>query len=206
MMMRVAYRWFGLMAVLIGATLAAAQSPDYHLTADPVHQLYSISAFAHGQRHGYEDGFYDADVDIHMARGDRQPVEKEIKVVGYRPEFGQEKLFKQGYRLGYIIGYQDSYAGRAFRGTALLRAVTISLPSSKDVAFEQGVAEGYGAGTDVRVNISLPDAWAHYALKNCPAHQTGQSDYCSGYAWGYLLGTIYQSPPTTPVLQVRARR
>src|SRR5881394_3231825 len=111
-----------LFACLLIATLVAAQpkapkEPEYHLTADAAHQLYVNSVFAHGHRHGYEEGFHDAEVDLQMGRGFREfeSPGKAPKMVGYVSEFGSKKLFRAGSEYGYLAGYSDSAAGRPFR-------------------------------------------------------------------------------------------
>src|SRR3954466_6699388 len=90
---------------------------DYHITGDPAHDTYLKSAFAHGHRHGYEEGYHAADNDLQFGRPAMQfaSAKQVPEVLGYRKQFGRKDLFREGYKRGFIAGYEDSYAGREFR-------------------------------------------------------------------------------------------
>src|SRR5438270_9733174 len=100
--------------LLLSATAIAAAQNDFHLSKDPNRQIYLNSAFAHGHRHGYEEGFHTGDEDYQL----RKPAALEQKLPknkGYRKEFGDKASYLQGYETGFRAGYADSYSGRAFR-------------------------------------------------------------------------------------------
>src|SRR6266478_9941690 len=66
----------GSLVVLLGALLpiavaqqqisSAIPNADYHLLQDAAKKIYAMSAFAHGHRHGYEEGFHAGDEDYHL--------------------------------------------------------------------------------------------------------------------------------------------
>ena len=49
----------------VPGSFAEDNKPDYHTSDDQSRDLYIHSAFAHGVRHGYEEGYHAADMDIH---------------------------------------------------------------------------------------------------------------------------------------------
>ncbi|MEO6119797.1 MAG: hypothetical protein ABIP12_03835 [Terriglobales bacterium] len=113
-----------LLTICLGAPLSFAQSKDpksedtrgdFHLREDQARKLYSASAFAHGHRHGYEEGFRTADLEIHVGRQERELREKDIPKADYQKGFGDKKFFQQGFAHGFKAGYKDSYSNRSFR-------------------------------------------------------------------------------------------
>jgi hypothetical protein len=98
--------------ILSASALACAQN-DYHISKDANRQIYLNSAFAHGHRHGYEEGFHAGDEDYQL-RKQASLQQKLPKDKGYRKEFGDKASYLQGYETGFRAGYADSYCGRAF--------------------------------------------------------------------------------------------
>lgn len=178
---------FILLTLVAAAPASLAQSFDVHIISDPASSLYQRSSFAHGYRHGYEEGFHAADQDFHMGR-DAQLLacsEKKIeqtsspKVRGYKKEFGDKANFSSGYEHGYIAGYTDSYNGRKFRALDLhleaLKAAPIVAASASE--FDQGLGDGYRT-----FSFHSPAASAE---EKCPSES---SNYCDGFRRGVLFG------------------
>lgn len=129
---------------IITATISTAGPPptaslDIHLSNDPAHNLYRMSAFAHGHRHGYEEGFHAGDLDLQL--GHKQQVSAEAgktpRAEGYDPRFGSRENFRRGYEAGYRAGYLDSYFDRNFNAPA----ASLGLIDGPD--FDRGVRDGY---------------------------------------------------------------
>src|SRR3954468_2754206 len=174
--------------LLLSASAIAAAQNDYHLSKDPNRQIYLNSAFAHGHRHGYEEGFHAGDEDYQL----RKPAALEQKLPknkGYRKEFGDKASYLQGYETGFRAGYADSYSGRVFRlvagsGSAALQS-NIEKVAARD--FDQGIAAGYHAGFTNSASIADEPGVAESAAWRCRQEQHGET-FCSGYGSGYVLG------------------
>jgi len=121
--------------------LAAQHDADPHISADSGTNLYAASAFAHGLRHGYEEGFHAADRDLHLSAFsfDEIAVPKARRVVGYRSEFGSKESFQKGFAQGFRLGYSDSVKGIAFRMTPPV----VTIAAKPDGDFDRGVRYGY---------------------------------------------------------------
>lgn len=193
-----------LIVILALSVFAQAQPPDYHVTADPFHATYSRSAFLHGHRHGYEDGYHAADQDLHLGRQPQvlNPKFHVPKMIGYRSEYGIKASFRHGYDAGYIAGYSDSYTGRQFSHPGAQIAAlpeqtsnaTQSAPGSAasiiDTEFDSGIYEGYRSAVADKANFDLHPGLAQYAEDFC--HQNlirgTANGFCSGYGSGFVLG------------------
>lgn len=129
--------------VLIGVGFAGGPS-DYHTNSDGARDLYVHSAFAHGLRHGYEEGFHAADLDIHTGapRKRTNDLSRVPKTIGYHRGYGDKKSFRRGYEYGYVAGYEDSIAFRKFHDPAV--AVDVVAITTTPNRFDEGVASGYG--------------------------------------------------------------
>ena len=200
-----------LILVFALSLFSIAQPPDYHVTGDPFHATYCRSAFLHGHRHGYEDGYHAADQDIHLGRAPQILTNKfrVPKMIGYRSEYGSKGSFRHGYEAGFMAGYSDSYTGRQFNHPDERLA---SLPSSTpgavkqnvepsaqvsatpapnaDAAFDSGVYEGYRSALADQESYQLQPGLARYAEDFCRINLlrgTGPG-FCSGYGSGFLLG------------------
>jgi peptidoglycan/xylan/chitin deacetylase (PgdA/CDA1 family) len=158
--------------LLLSTSFAADKKRDFHLDQDAARDLYLHSAFAHGLRHGYEEGFHAADLDIHTAapRKALDKLSRVPKTVGYRREFGDKKSFRRGYEYGYVAGYQDSFENRKFH---YLSASDVTPLESANRDFDIGVASGYSAVFD-------SDADDFRCDRDAPA-------YCAGFQTGSAL-------------------
>lgn len=186
------FAFIGLLIVLGAAPVMRAADA---CAAGPAREAISQSTFAHGYLHGYQAGFHAGDADFHLARA-RSPHElREInRPAGYRPEFGSRELFGNGYRQGFLVGYQDSLAGRDFRAFRILAGAT-----AEDVAvpkyYDLGFADGYKAGQKNGGGDLEADADFDPGRGVCPAQPTSDGrladytqSYCAGYKHAYPLG------------------
>jgi hypothetical protein len=189
----VSLRVSGFILLLFTCLGARAQSEDWHMSS---RDLFVKSAFAHGYMHGYEQGFHNGDIDLQMGR-DFRDVKNQAefkKMTGFRSEYGDKKLFEDGYRVGFLVGYTDCFAGRSFRAVQLL-AKTAQSPSAAasahfDRSFDHAFREGYETGqrqglADGRVSA----AWR----ANSPCEPGGElgditPQYCDAFRDGYRLG------------------
>jgi len=184
---------------LLTLTSALMTAQDRHLASDPTHGLCGASAFAHGYLHGYERGFHDGDLDMQLAHA-RQDVKKmrdfrEAKHE-YKKEFGDQKVFVEGYEYGFRVGYTDALDGLAFRAVENLRALAQDLPQVDSHAtpiLDQAITRGYldgvnsglkdGRKTDADYRPDGSDCELSLRFKEPPA-----KFYCSAYSLGYRLG------------------
>lgn len=179
-----------LLALGVGSALAADDCG-----AGPAADLVRRSTFAHGYLHGYEAGFHAGDADFHAVRMRTPRQLREInRPVGYQPEFGPRESFRSGFHEGFLAGYEDSIAGRDFRGFQIAADFADSDPSfPKD--FDLGVAEGYREGERLGSEDLQADSDFDPEQAACPAKPDRDGPlpayseaYCSGYVSGYRLG------------------
>ncbi|HET7872930.1 MAG TPA: hypothetical protein VFL42_10505 [Terriglobales bacterium] len=172
---------------------------DTHLQESGCAALLARSSFAHGYRHGYEQGFHQGNIDANMARPPKN-VAARFKGMpsGYEARFGAKKSFEQGFTLGIKAGYNDGYAGHAFRAVAGLGRASGGLDKQtppqdpENVRFDNGVAAGYRDGLD-RAASGQGEPQLELEGVRCPqssaaAEKVGEEFYCQGYRRGYLLG------------------
>ena len=177
-----------ILRIAIACLLAACAwaQADKHAIDDSARPLCERSAFAHGYMHGYEDGFHQADLDIHLARrqrpfADMKPYRNAS--ASYEPGFGDKNFYQHGYRAGFQQGYEDAQSGSAFRGLQQVRDAAAGpfpegMPSSKefDIAFAHGYEAGRVQGTYARPVSSI-----------CPVAERGEA-FCDAYARGFRMG------------------
>ena len=186
------------------ATLAFAQS-DVHLVDSPAKSLFHRSAWAHGYIHGYEAGFHQGNLDLHMARRPQDPHEvKEYKKSGhcYRPDFGNRHEFGKGYGSGFEVGYLDGWAGKEFRAASEANRLSSFVDDGNqddkqsghlDTYLDSGYLQGRRSGlSDARAKVEFRDGDSQ-----CPdSAKTPQfcRAYQAGYKWGYSDGYSNQRP------------
>jgi hypothetical protein len=197
----------GILVLFAGNLLliaSAEQPPDYHVTQDPAHVVYANSAFAHGNRHGYEEGFHAADGDYHLRHSPNWS--KVSKANGYKREYGDKKSYMQGYVYGYRAGYADSYSGHEFRGNQELidfatdvpalvnqgpdvgKVVSNYLPRPDTYTFDAGITAGYKDGASSTEATTYAPGLGAFASERCQVEHQLQTTFCNGYAIGFLLG------------------
>jgi hypothetical protein len=101
----------------------STSNDDFPIT-DPALLKYLQSApYQHGAFHGYEDGFQAGDIDFHLQRPepDFKKV-KEYRAASRGYEDGDKDQYRTGYQNGFIVGYHDAQAGRAFAALDRLQA------------------------------------------------------------------------------------
>lgn len=176
------------------AVIAPCQSSqDYHLTQDPDHSIYQDSPFAHGHRHGYEEGFHAGDEDYQLRR-EASSEHKLPKDKGYQLSFGDKKSYTLGFESGFRAGYADSYSGHAFRRSLLVfSGLAASDPKTGTHAvayeFDQGLTDGYRQGLTNADNIADQPGIAESAAWRC-RQGTRPGRYCDGFGAGYVLGRL----------------
>jgi hypothetical protein len=139
-----------LLATTVSRSCAERPAHDaQHESHEPCATLYYRSPFVHGYRDGYQQGFHDADISMQFAHEITNPMEtRSYHDVKFRNEFGDRKSFEQGFRAGYVLGFNDMKAARTFRVFDILKpALTLTLANQKELTrpeqFNRGVAHGY---------------------------------------------------------------
>ena len=212
-----------LLMLCLSATVCAhgQAGGDFHTRDDQARRLYALSAFAHGHRHGYEEGYLVADTEIHVGRLQRTLREKDVPKANYRKEYGSRKQFQLGFSYGFLAGYKDSFAGRKFRLVEWSAQIPpfawmAELPQADEgrepdagmrVGFEDGMAQGYESGMRMEPADADAQTLADQAARKC-GEQPGKrrEGYCEGYTQGFLLGandhqpTPLAAPMTAPGL------
>jgi len=170
---------------------------------DSCRKVYTTSAFAHGHRHGYEEGFHAGDEDYHL-RHVPNPTGKSAKQTGYKREFGDKKIYMRGFSSGFQAGYADSYSGQAFRSNQEIaeleippaqplveraaKVVSNYLPPNDPKTFDLGVEQGYKDGSSSTDAASFAPGLGEQALVKCESEHQHQPAFCGGYAIGFVLG------------------
>ena len=210
----------GLVALGFWAVIAAAQNPtdftsiplissnspvhwlvgsETHLQPTSMGALFLDSAFAHGYRHGYDQGFHLADLDVHMGRLAQQLTKRESRQASreFNSSFGNKSRFEQGYQAGLSAGYDDGFAGREYQASerAKLAASGLAdaLPPSRRQYFDEGFAGGYASA---RAQSVLSKAMSlDYLEQYCQEKllDTHPPEYCSGFSRGFIFGSSIQT-------------
>jgi hypothetical protein len=187
--------------LLFAAIAASGQEVDRHLTSDSAHFLYKKSAYAHGYIHGYEDGFHNADIDIHMGRGERPlSVMKDYRDSngGYQADFGDKQYFRLGYKQGFREGYSDAIRGGEFRaidqtGKVAAGFSEASAADLKEKDFDRAFSAGYDTGREngITSSVDIPDFEhaANVCQSRLPRSDANHaSEYCDAFTRGFTLG------------------
>jgi hypothetical protein len=178
---------------------------ERHLQPNSVGALYANSAFAHGYRHGYDEGFHVGDFALQMGRDvDLVSPPKEYRQAprGYHSDFGSRESFDHGYQAGFRSGYSDAITGEEYRvkqrvSTAATGLSTDILPPNRRAHFDQGVAGGFASSQTG--NAPKRGMTAEYIEQYCRKTASGMYalEYCSGFSRGYLLGIHNDAPAST---------
>jgi hypothetical protein len=213
-------RIFGLLALGCWTVLATAQnSTDFtsiplssssshvhwlvgserHLQPTSTGALFLDSAFAHGYRHGYDEGFHLADLDIHMGRAAQPMNKREFRQAGheYNNSFGSKARFQQGYEAGLSVGYADGFAGRDYlaseRTKLAASGLADALPPSRREYFDEGFAGGYASAHGE--SVPSKGMTLDYVEQYCHEKLLGShpAEYCSGFSRGFIFGSSVQS-------------
>jgi hypothetical protein len=192
-----------LLPVALAQQSAPVRNSDYHMLQDSAHKVYCTSAFAHGHRHGYEEGFHAGDEDYHL-RHSPNPTGKSSKQNGYKHEFGDKKIYMRGFAIGFRAGYADSYSGQGFRSTEEISRLEMEIPTPIDprvakvmsnyvsreeaLSFDTGAEQGYKDGYSSAEATTFAPGLGELASEKCEAEHENQPAFCGGYATGFLLG------------------
>ncbi len=190
----------GLRSISLIATLAVAalpgfgQEPDVHVSLDPAAVAYKHSAFLHGYAHGYEMGFHNGDLELHMGRPARDAKSfRDYKTAKkfYRDDFGSRDAFTDGYQQGFKVGYGDAYMGRDFREAQEVRTIaeqmreTGATDPKPDKNFDKSFEDGYKQGVGAGLSDARKDASFRGEVPPCQAKKEGE---CLARGMGYRLG------------------
>jgi len=210
----------GLLALSLWAVLATAQNPtdftsiplssssshvhwlvgtERHLQPTSVGALFLDSAFAHGYRHGYDEGFHLADLDIHMGRTAQQMTKHDFRQAGreYNSSFGSKAHFQQGYEAGLSAGYADAFSGGEYQASERAKLASSgladALPPSRRQYFDEGFAGGY-ASAHIET-VPSKGMTVDYVEQYCQEKLLGShpAEYCSGFSRGFVFGSSVQS-------------
>lgn len=183
------------------ANTRPAIGSERHLQATPEGSLYANSAFAHGFRHGYDEGFYAGDLDWQLGRQMRTVISsKEYgrAVRQYRPEFGSKRSFELGFEAGFRSGYSDAMSGGEYSMRQRMETASVGLnpdplSPNRRSHFDEGVTNGFRSAQTA--NAPKRGMTAEYIDQYCRTTASGPYalDYCSGFSRGYLLG-IFNAP------------
>jgi hypothetical protein len=187
-----------LLSILGFAVVSVAQA-DMHLDESPAKGLFHCSAWAHGYIHGYESGFHQGNLDLHMARQVQDPHSvKDYKKAGraYRTDFGSRPDFEKGYGSGFEVGYLDGFSGREFRAATEANRVATMVGTEAnrdpkqfahlDFILDSGYVQGRRVGlSDARSRTEFQGSTP------CPdIAKTGSTcaAYQASFRWGYSDG------------------
>jgi flagellar biosynthesis/type III secretory pathway protein FliH len=188
-----------LFAVSAAVSTGFAQSDD-HLVLDQAKSLYAQSVFAHGYRHGYEEGFHIGDQDLQMGRRVRiceKISEYKQGRTHFRATFGDKSAFERGYKQGFSRGYEDAFSGREFQAVKSGRIVALGLDqgiqnTGQSHAFDTGFASGY----DLAMKNALHNVGGdlEYLTQHCEKTADpklkDRETYCQGYARGLVFAAV----------------
>ena len=193
-------------AMLLAVGLTAATDPEAHMN-DAAGSLCARSAFAHGYLHGYEEGFHNADLDIHMGRINNPILENSHKPPHPDKDGSSSDpaSFRAGYTEGYKSGYSDGISGRAFRAIVELRAAAADLRPANGPGFDRGFASGYASGRQYTSENVAPINDFNYVLGYCLASANGDPGpgYCDAYTRGFRLGYDDGALQRVPVITAK---
>ena len=185
----------------VSATSRPGMGSERHLQSTPEGWLYANSAFAHGFRHGYDEGFYAGDLDWQLGRQLRTFVsskEYDRAVKEYRPEFGSKRSFELGCQAGFRTGYSDAMSGGEYSMRQRMEAASSGLnpdllSPNRRAHFDEGVTNGFRSAQTP--NAPAQGMTAEYVDQYCRKTASGPYalEYCSGFSRGYLLG-IFNAP------------
>jgi hypothetical protein len=185
---------------ILGFSVMSLAQTDVHLVESPARNLFQRSAWAHGYIHGYESGFHQGNLDLHMARAIQDPHSvKDYKKSGnaYHSSFGSRPEFQKGYGSGFEVGYLDGFSGREFRAASEANRMSALVNSNEeldsnqaahlDVLLDSGYLQGRHVGlSDARARLEYSPSVAA-----CPDNAKTQatcSAFQAGFRWGYSDG------------------
>ncbi len=185
-----------ILAILLALSGAlAAQDSDPHFASARTSAIAHRSVFVHGYLHGYEQGFHAADLDVQLIRPAREvarmPEFKEC--VGYRPQFGDKKIFHNGYREGFRVGYADGMAQRSFRAIAEIESIATGMAEDDQPSrqFDRGFALGYRSGQQQGLHDGRIQTTYQTPNPACPSDSAlpGSGEgFCAAFVSGFRVG------------------
>jgi hypothetical protein len=189
---------------ILGMSVMSVAQTDVHLVQCPAKSLFHHSAWAHGYIHGYESGFHQGNLDLHMARSIRDPHSvKEYKKSGdaYHSSFGNRPEFKKGYGSGFEVGYLDGFLGSEFRAASEANQIStlinasLELEANKAAELDEFLDSGYLQGRSMGLSDARAKSSYHPDLAACPETAKTQptcGTFRAGFRWGYSDGYLNQ--------------
>ena len=176
---------------------------DRHVQANPSGALLLNSSFAHGFRHGYDQGFRVGDLDVQMGRSPRLTAPHgQFRQAGheYKSAFGNKQSFQLGYEAGFRDGYSDAMSGLAYRASERARmaaaGLTDALAPSRRPYFDEGFTSGYRSA--LSSNAPKMTLSPDYVQQYCERTLLGLHpvEYCSGFSRGFVFASSEWSMKT----------
>jgi hypothetical protein len=153
------------MMFISGDAQAQTRSRPRLDTNDPANYRY---AYQHGYKNGYEDGFTKGKTDFNgdiprdfASSDDYQNADR-----GYSARLGTLIEFKEGYRIGFELGYGDGYFGRPF---------TINIPTNLNKAVVTAINAANSG--DLASNNDPPRTNDNSTLENQSRRRPVRSDF-----------------------------
>ena len=185
---------------ILGISVISVAQTDVHFVESPARSLFHQSAWAHGYIHGYESGFHQGNLDLHMARPIQDPHSvKDYKKSGnaYHSTFGNRAEFQKGYGSGFEVGYLDGCSGKEFRADSEANRLSAQVSSNEeldaaqadhlDVLLDSGYLQGRRIGlSDARARLEYRPSEA--ACPDIAKTQASCGTYQAGFRWGYSDG------------------
>jgi hypothetical protein len=185
-------------AVLRPATIVAVSLTFAGLTlADHKYHGGAVDARTHGYEHGYRDG-------LHKGANDRDHHNKfkpEVKDAdaGYDKYMGDKDQYKEGYRTGFVMGYEDGFYNRPSRLGEVYGPYDDAYRARGTAdRYDDVYAERRWSGSDVAYDIGYRDGLAagngDYT-RRLDARPESQRDYREadhGYRPAYGDRDLYQ--------------
>jgi hypothetical protein len=189
-----------------------AAGNERHLQANASGALLMNSAFAHGYRHGYDEGFHTGDLDIHMGRPaqvNAKPSRLRRQDREFNSAFGSKQSFQQGYAAGFNGGYSDAMAGLDYRASERIHAAAAgmidALPQSRREYFDQGFIAGYSSAHSTEApSATMNSDYIEQYCRTLPGNHP--IEYCSGFGRGYIFGSnSFGNPEKATTAQAATR-
>lgn len=174
--------------VMLGLGVAGTGLADHKYHGGP------LEARDHGYQHGYSDGFHQGMTDIQQHNKPKPEVRDDDG--GYQKYMGDKNQYKEGYRSGFVAGYDDGFNNRPGRFSEIYGQSDTTRGSadrSEDIYPEQGW-NGAHVASDIGYRDGLTAGAADYArrLDPRPEDQRDFRDGDHGYRPTYGDRVLYQ--------------
>lgn len=180
----------GFLALMLSMVFAG-----FGLAKDKYH-AGPVEARDHGYEHGYRDGFHHGAID--RDRHDKFKPEVKDADAGYEKYMGDKDQYKEGYRSGFVKGYDDGFNNRPGQFSAIYGPydqprVRGDADRADDIYAERGWSASHVA-SDMGYRDGLAAGEADYAqrLQGRPEDHGDFRDGDHGYRSVYGDRLLYQ--------------